>query len=1439
MGVRARLQAKKKREEQAFQDVEPTPTIRPEKEEEKEEKPKAKKGGVRARLIREGKIKPTEQKPPSEIDTLMESLFVEPEEAQAFQDVEPTPTVTPEPTPVRRAHAGAGASLDDADKSIFQQAKEMADESRLMMGSEQARALVGSFGTGMGGSLIAENIDKFLGTEIKKKIEDFTQEEKYPVTSAVGKFGGFVVPASLASKLASRIPQVARIGKDVLRIGAQETVAGLGLGTAESALRGEGVGETLQRAGLYGATGGVGGAAITAVTKAIGKTSIGKALKRKFGGAKPVAREAVEETPVAREAVEETVEAQPGLLPEEVVPERPGMLPEEIAIGASGAERTRVLREAAEEAQPGLLPEEVVPGVPREVRTRAIREAMGETTEAQPGLLPEEVVPGVPREARKSVIREAVEETAEAPTGLLPEEAATRLRGFRERTLPSSGLLETPEFKNVIDELDEAVNPRYTVKGHTETMQKAADMVNNNYDGTLNRLITQGLSSSEDTAAAGLLMKDLKNKLVQNIDDPHTANQIKKLTEKVQTQGTELGQTIEAFKTWKWDTTEGALLNAQRTVKGALDDVLKRSPRTANKVTKDTNEITNVVNRAKSNAATEAVTKALDDFVPPDLEAKKLARQISGTVAPKKPKADPLKAMVRELFKVAKESPLPPKKIYKTNPAEYLKLAVQNNEKYTEVWEGAKKIVSDKFKNNPEAMAILDDYFNKGIVPPYAQETVERTVKFNIKELGQNLTKIAKSGNLTREAARKELTEEILEITGVNGDDATALANNIQKIYDGLLKDRASLLLNNMANVTKSTEKKKIIEKVTEAINLGVYDDATVKSAVLRGYKLPDLTPDDVRQITQGMETAGKLTGKAKEIEILKVQQLIANKEPATVGEKIRAFLTMAMIFNPITLITRNPLSNAVLGLIADNIKDIPGAGIDALTSKIAGSERTTIIGLKEKFKGNIEGIHQGLMDMIDDIKYGVDTSPTRGMMELPKKRIYESDTLHAIHTFLGRALKFGDRPFYQGAKNARINELKTIKGTNIVTPNMEDEATLLAFDKVFQNDSVLATVAKNIKKSLGIVGDAALPFTQTPANILDKFLDYSPVGFGKALYHLGATGGIKGSFNQKLFVDRVARALTGTTIALLGYAAATHGVIEPGADRSEKVRAFEKMIGKIPYSMKFGDEYVSFDWAQPVGTILAAGADAYFAGLDKDSFLAKLKTGVEAGLNTGVSQSLFRGILGAADRANPVTGLFKLFLGATTQASPSVLAQARKLADELERETHDPSIMLRQLKKIINRTPGLSRVLPAKRDPLGKEIKILPGEGIVSDIFNSLFNPAKTSTLKLDATTKEISRIYEETGDAKHLPRIAPKKLKGRKTRQSKLETIELSGKEYADYQRRIGEETKNRFGTFIRSGAYKRMNDEGRSKVLQKILRDVSSKAKNKFLRDKGFFP
>lgn len=331
----------------------------------------------------------------------------------------------------------------------------------------------------------------------------------------------------------------------------------------------------------------------------------------------------------------------------------------------------------------------------------------------------------------------------------------------------------------------------------------------------------------------------ITNELVAEAKSTGDASKLIKWLKTVAAKTREAARTLTGTRTaWDRTTPEGALMDASRAVDGAERDLAKTNPKKIKQIDDQTKAATDAVNKAHDEAVTEAVdevvtgkkkssgtgkkskgkpsNKAKAETEEPD-PAELLASKIKSTLKPKTVAEETMiDKMVKELYAVAKESPLGESNPLKKNPLRKVSEAIKNRGLYTDTWNRAKEIVMEQFKDNPEALAVLEDYFNKGIRPPYSMKSFNSAFSNGMKELGFNMSEIVKKYYTVGTQDKEGLINYLVSKSGLSGDDAKALANAIDSKYHQLKKEKAEEYLAGVFGISKSKLKNRLAKAGTD-----------------------------------------------------------------------------------------------------------------------------------------------------------------------------------------------------------------------------------------------------------------------------------------------------------------------------------------------------------------------------------------------------------------------------------------------------------------------------------------------------------------------------------------------------------------------------------------------------------------------------------------------
>ena len=694
-----------------------------------------------------------------------------------------------------------------------------------------------------------------------------------------------------------------------------------------------------------------------------------------------------------------------------------------------------------------------------------------------------------------------------------------------------------------------------------------------------------------------------------------------------------------------------------------------------------------------------------------------------------------------------------------------------------------------------------------------------------IKESGYSIGDIvARGANGELEA----LAHFVTDVSGidVNSADMETVLNAAIDTFGNALDEFKTTQLDKLyekltakQNNSTAADKRKPTE-AEKAINnwiLGLYNDSRFTDEIKAANGIPILTEADIQQIADYMQVYNTSTDEraAKEA-AYRAGQIVASKQgDGSVKDKVRALSYMNMLLNFKTGI-KNFSANLPM-YVTETLKDVPGTLLDKVVSKYFGTGRTTNAFTTERFSGQLNSFGKGMKDAVLDMVHDVNTSPIPGRVEDVRANTFKSAAMNRLERRVGQYMQLGDRAWAQMAYDGRLGELKSL-GYDITTEAAAKDAELYMLDRVFQNNSVLAQKAVSARNAFGVFGDLILPFAQTPANIADKLLDYSPVGLARAIKQLGTETDIRthtasSEFNQKLFVDRVSRSLTGTGILALGMAMAAKGLLtrEP---EDEATRSLTRQAGANAYAIKIGDTYHTINWSEPAGSLLIIGAtlQSMFSADSAKDVLSIAYDAASGGVNAFFNNSFLSSFADLLSSDTPADAIFDSLLSGSSRIVASQVGAVARATDKYERDTYDPNVLKRQVNYIISRVPGLRQTLPIKVGTDGQYQLASAGSSLGERILNTMFIPGYATRETDDPVNQELYRLYNEGYDEQVLP-SANYKINGHK----------LTGEERREYQTIIGQISHSLAAQVINTKEYQQATDAEKAAMLEDGISEV----------------
>lgn len=603
-----------------------------------------------------------------------------------------------------------------------------------------------------------------------------------------------------------------------------------------------------------------------------------------------------------------------------------------------------------------------------------------------------------------------------------------------------------------------------------------------------------------------------------------------------------------------------------------------------------------------------------------------------------------------------------------------------------------------------------------------------------------------------------------------------------------------------------------------------------------------ELTPDMIDKIVSSKNKTEMYDN------IDQVYEDLGQQVPLSTMEKIDSWRYFSMLANPKTHI-RNMVGNVAMGK-TQSLKDKLAGGIEDIVGTFnKDMERTKTLRpadakTKEFAKNDVLNPDVQSMMELNENKY----NPQSRLQNA--RKTFKND---ALENTLGRLFNWNDKLLEAedalGLKSAYKKALTDYLTANkIDVDNITDKqlskarnyAVEQAKEATFHQANSLATWINQASTNNKIVKgakDAILPFVKTPLNVAKTGIEYNPVGLLKTITY-DTVKLRKGDITVNKYIDNLSKGLTGTGIAVLGYALADAGILKASGGDDDKKEKYDEALGKQTYSITIGERTYSLDWLSPVGIPLFVGAEANalrnsqqkeknrISSDDDKKYnqtlksLENLANAMSNSMSPMSEMSMISGLTSALssyekDKTSAViTNAVKSYVN---QFVPTVLGQIARTTDDYERSTTSTkssglSKAIDQTKlQLMSKIPGLRQKLPTKEDIWGNEQKAEPN--IPLRVVNNFVNPSTVKNINTSKVDEELDNLYNKTGESTILPSTIEK------TYTINGQTYRMTNEEYSKYKKNYGQTSYKLLDDLINSNDYNKLSDEQKQKAIENI--------------------
>lgn len=662
---------------------------------------------------------------------------------------------------------------------------------------------------------------------------------------------------------------------------------------------------------------------------------------------------------------------------------------------------------------------------------------------------------------------------------------------------------------------------------------------------------------------------------------------------------------------------------------------------------------------------------------------------------------------------------------------------------------------------------------------------------------------------------------------------------------------------------TKAENAKSLTDAYTE-----MYNKSSDKFSDPRNMDEMNMLND----IVQYVSTRGRminLNSRSAKHTMANLGRMVNEQMPSNIAERVTTFLMDNMLGNVRTLITRNAGGNIGFNLMEQFLRKPLSAAIDSGLSKKRGTVRN-ISGLtREGWNAWKEGFRDGLAQEIYDFKNDIQSARSgennlrtavsnnrNNVFDLYRlnkdtqqnERTYKSKLLQKYNKLVKAGLSIGDRPFYEATYKQSMAEYNRMyKEGKFGDLSREDfdtlaeaHAKLNALAAVYQDDSVLSKAFVGLKKDIGLLSEGtigtdilsqfSMPFVKTPANIIARSIEYSPLGLVKnAIQTIREISSDRIDFNQERFATETSRNIIGTALFAIGLGLAQAGGLTGAYSDDKDMKQAQKEAGMQQFALHTGMGDFDLSWIPVLGNNLVSAAAAYDSANRADTEgIQALSNGATAGVKSQFDTSMLQGLqrlVGGSGSYNSegdiVTNAKDTLLSGVTQFVPSLLRQAAAFTDENQRQLSGANKDDYYYNQFLNSIPGLRQTLQPKIGRTGEELEQNVGQGTLGKFLSNFISPSTWTQGTEDPVRDEAMRLYQATGNnIAFEPTVSIGDLK--------TEDHVPTPEEFTAYQREAYGDMNRIAQEMIESDFYDGLSDGDKESVLAEIYSAVKSVAK-----------
>lgn len=588
-------------------------------------------------------------------------------------------------------------------------------------------------------------------------------------------------------------------------------------------------------------------------------------------------------------------------------------------------------------------------------------------------------------------------------------------------------------------------------------------------------------------------------------------------------------------------------------------------------------------------------------------------------------------------------------------------------------------------------------------------------------------------------------------------------------------------------------------------------------------------------------------TDEQTRFEILdQIYQDIANQVPQNWYDKLNAWRYFAMLANPRTHV-RNVLGNsAMAGLTSVRNRISSGLQRRFVSDRSQRTRETTSrrssaedaaryqVGMQE---------YKRINDMLGDAgKYTNELNRIRRHMRAPFNGVLGKAVDFASNTLEAEDIFFSQKAY--ASNLAQFLRARGITAEDYVSGNAGQEVIAEAQAYAIREAQRLTfrdfnTFSNFVQRIANLGGDSAagrvwqtivganIPFTRTPANIVVRGVEYSPIGLARGLYNLGVNVK-RGNMTAGEAIDQISSGLVGTALVGLGALLASQGVITGGGSDDEEQAAFDELRGFQPYALQIGGNSYTLDWLAPAALPFFTGAEIWnqLAGSgsedEETNALEAVLQGIGHMTDPMLEMSMLSGISDLLDSVAYYQGsnsIWPVLSSSVTnyisQFFPSVFGAIERTIEDTRQSSYtDPTSIIPDdlqypISQAMNRLPGEYNQV----DYIDAWGRTESTGSLAGRAASNFVSPGYYSRLSESEVEDELQRVYDATGGEYNV--FPDRATMGNTT----INGERLTPEQYTEYATTLGQTRLAEVSALMETDAYKAMSDAEKARAIQEV--------------------